>query len=54
MLKLPIKLIINIFQYLKMLFCKHKMKSVENSNYYFHFKCEKCGKEEGIGNFNFK
>lgn len=43
-----------ILQIFKQLFCKHEMKNVENSNYYFHFKCEKCGKETGIGNFKIK
>lgn len=35
-------------------FCKHKMKSVEESPWYFHEKCDKCGYECGAGNFNIK
>jgi len=43
-----------IFNFLKMLFCKHKMKNVEDSFYYFHEKCEKCGFEKGMKNFKYK
>lgn len=35
-------------------FCKHNWKSVDNSKYYFHFKCSKCDAEKGLGNFKIK
>lgn len=44
-----------IILYLKRrFFCKHKMKFVENTEWYFHFQCEKCGYETGGGNFKLK
>lgn len=53
-----IKFILNIFKsiglYFKYFFCKHNMQSVEDSKYYFHFKCTKCSKEFGMNNFKIK
>ena len=43
-----------IIKSLKQLFCKHIFKNVENSKYYFHEKCAKCGFEIGMGNFKYK
>jgi hypothetical protein len=52
-IKAPI--IMKIIKYIRSrFFCKHKMKSVENSKWYFHYKCEKCGYEKGMGNFRYQ
>lgn len=44
----------NLIKYFKMRFCNHDFKSVENSKWYFHKKCKKCGFEKGMGNFKLK
>ena len=40
-----------LVKYIKMRFCKHDFESIENSKWYFHEKCTKCGFEKGMGNF---
>jgi len=44
----------NIIKFIAMLICKHNMESVDNSSYYSHSRCTKCGIEKGLGNFRIK
>lgn len=43
-----------IVKFFKAIFCKHQWKHVDNSSYYFHWKCQKCDSEKGIGNIKIK
>lgn len=44
-----------IWLYIKQKYiCQHEYKNVENSKWYFHYRCEKCGFERGLGNFKIK
>ena len=39
-----------IIKYFNMrFFCNHNLKSVEDSEWWFHEKCSKCGFEKGFG-----
>lgn len=35
-------------------FCFHKWENIDDSQYYFHKKCDKCNAEKGIKNITFK
>lgn len=44
-----------ILLYLKQrFFCIHKYEAVEHTKWYFHYRCKKCGFENGMGQFKYK